>query len=116
MPVESSLLDRYVEAFSARDVDALTELFHPEAWAEHFQVYGKPAIRRSFGELFQALPSNVRLARGYLGSRLVAYTEAPGRVGGMARTGYYWIEVRDGLIGTLFWEENPARASLARPA
>ncbi len=116
MPMESSLLDRYVAAFNAQDLNALTELFHAEAWAEHFQVYGKPAIRRSFGELFQTLRADLRLARGYLGNRPVAYTEVPGRVGGMARTGYYWIEVRDGLIVTLFWEENPARASLARPA
>ena len=113
--METPLLDRYVEAFNARDLDALMELFHPEAWATIFQVYGKTAIRKHLGELLQRLSSEVRLRKGSMGQQGVAFTEYPGRLGGTARGGYYSFEVRDGLISTLSWDEDVARASLIRP-
>ena len=91
--MERSLLDCFVEAFNSRDVDGLLVLFHEEAWVTSSRIYGKSGIGKYWISVFQELPRDVRLRKGFVGQQEVAFTEHPGRLGGIARGGHYGFQL-----------------------
>ena len=109
---EKTLTDKFAGFVNKGHLETALELFHEESWDRNNRVYGKKAIYIYLKKFLDNLDSSSHVWYGRLGSLPVAYVETPGKLGSMARYGYWWIVAKEGLIGELFWESDHARASL----
>ena len=112
---EKTLTDKFAGFVNQGHLEAALDLFHEESWDKNNRVYGKKAIHTYLKKFIDSLDPDAHVCYGRLGSQPVAYVETPGKLGSIARYGYWWIVAKEGLIGELYWEFDHARASLIVP-
>ena len=115
------VVQRQVNAYNARDLDAFLATYHPDVriytFPDTLQMEGHAAMREVYGRMFAELPDlHAHIPRRIVtGNHVVDEEIVTGLRGGARATGTAIYELRDGRISRVWFIDGEAPAPRSRP-